>query len=184
MMAGNKDQFERSRAHAEVQASLLSIQQVLHQLGDQQACVLHCMQPHRPDFYRRLEHEFGVLVQTDQQRVGLRAAITKALGLSALIVLNRYEELPTLFFRISEQATAALYVVARSTTEALPEMAQLNASEIVAEIKRDPTHLMYQVDEDAATADGRMVEVVSAGPDCPQALKEAVGIGTARQPAS
>jgi hypothetical protein len=184
MMTANQDQLIKSRAHDEIRASLLSIQKVLRQLGDLQVCVLHCMQPHRLDFYERLEREFDVRVHIEKRRVGLRAFLSRvAFGPSALVVLSRYEELSTLFLRISEQAMAALYVVPKSILEALPEMARLSPLEVSAEMKRFPTHLLYQVDEDAAGVDGRTIEIVSVGPDCPQLLKEAVGISAAVGPA-
>jgi hypothetical protein len=177
VMNGIQDQVVRSRAHADIEVSLVAIRQALEQFGDLQACILHCMQPHRPDFYRRIEQDFGVRVRTNQQRSGFTAAVGKAaLGLPALIVLTQYEELPRLFSRISEQAVAALYVVPMSTEELLAKLAHLSASAITAEIKGAPAHFLYQVDEDAVTTDGRTVEVISTGPDCPQALKAAIGI--------
>jgi len=167
----------RSCRLEEVHNVLEAIGRALDGLGDQSVCVLHCMQPHRSSFYHQLERDFGVSILLCHPHDGIKAVIGKiALGVSALIVIDQYGTLPSLFSRVGEQATAALYAINRSLLAVVPDLARLNVSEIAEVIKEDPAHLVYQVDEDAAGEDGRVLEVLSIGVECPQALREAVGV--------
>ncbi|MRR59446.1 MAG: hypothetical protein EG824_14750 [Deltaproteobacteria bacterium] len=170
-----KTELVRSRNLERVHDALLAIARALADFGDQEVCILHCMQPHRSNFYRQLEQDFGVSTLLCHPHKGFKAAFERILlGSSALIVIDRYDQLPSLFSRIGEQTIAALYLVDKSVCSTIPNLSRLNASEIVALIMEFPTHLVFKVDEDSAGEDGQVLEYLSIGEDCPQVLKEAV----------
>lgn len=170
------NQLVRSRKHEDVYIVLLRIAHTLDELADEQACVLHCLQPHRSGFYRRLEREFGVrAIPCHPRGGGLKLLFSRiVLGASALIVVHLYEKLPALFLRIGEQSMVGLYSTNISTLASVSSLAQLNTSDILAAIKENRSHLVYQVDEDAAAGDGLVTELISVGPDCPKVLKDSV----------
>jgi hypothetical protein len=171
------NQLTRERTVDEVRNTLLAIKSALSSVGELQTCVLHCMQPRRLNFYQGLEIDFGVRIVPCHPRKGLKSVLFKGmLGYAALIVPRDYNELPSLFARIGEQAIAGLYVISNSMLESA-ELAQLGNSEIATAVKQSPAHLFYQVDEDSAVEDGLVTELVSVGPICPKMLAEAVGLG-------
>lgn len=98
------------------------------------------------------------------------------LGFSALIVLDDYKKLPPLFSRLAEQAMVALYVIDKSMLASVSDLARQNSAEIKKTIEKDPRHLIYKVDGDSAESDGKVIELLSIGVDCPNVLSEAVGI--------
>ena len=167
----NREQI-RSSELENVREVLLLITQALKGLGDQNACILHCKQPHRSSFFHQIELEFGVSALLCYQGDGIKAMIKKImLGVSALIVLNNYDEITSLFVRIGEQSMAALYVVNKSTLEVVPNLLQMSTSEILNVIKEDSANFVYQVDEDSAGEDGKVHEYFSFGSECPNVLK-------------
>lgn len=172
-----KSQLARARTLNDVRDVLFAIAHALESLGDQHACVLHCMQPHRSNFYQQIEHDFSVRVFICSPRNNFKATISSVvLGVSALIVVDDYDSLPSLFSQLGEQAMVGLYVISKSKLASIPDLTQLSTGEIAATIKKDPAHLLYQVDEDSAAGDGQVIELLSAGADCPNLLREAVGV--------
>jgi hypothetical protein len=132
------------------------------------------MQPHKEHYYQKLAAEFGVRAVLYGGRSSVKAALTRAvLGTPALLFLERIESLPELALRVGEQALAGVYVVQAETFGSGLE--GLGYSDIREAVLADPIHLMYQVDEDAAGEDGRVLEILSAGPACPHPLRDAVG---------
>jgi len=170
-------QITRARELDAVHGTVCAITRALDSLGDQHACILHCMQPHRSNFYHQLERDFSARVSPCNPRGKFRAAIGKAIfGVPALILMDDHGKLPLLFSKIGEQAMAGLYVVNKTTLALVPAFAQLDASEIVAAVKTDPTHLVYHVDEDAAGGDGKVIELLSTGASCPKVLSAALDL--------
>jgi uncharacterized protein (DUF697 family) len=163
----------RSRSYADVRTSLAALAQALPALGSQYACVVHCMQPHRASFYLRLGQEFGVQVVATARQGVVKKLSQVAIGTSALIVIKDSETLQPIFLRISEQAMAALYVI-NSPDSIVKELACCSFAEATTKVRANPTHLCYQVDEDTAVGDDLVTEVISVGPDCPKALRDAV----------
>jgi hypothetical protein len=132
------------------------------------------MQPHKEHYYHNLAEEFGVRAALYGGRGSVKKALTRAvLGTPALLFLDRIEALPELVLRVGEQALAGVYVVQAKTFGLGLEA--LSYSDIREAVLADSTHLMYQVDEDAADEDGRVLEVLSFGPVCPHPLRDAVG---------
>ncbi len=168
-------QLARSRKHEEIRGVLSSISRELSLLGEEYRCILHCMQPHRRGYYCQLEQEFGVHALLCEHEDGIKAIITKAaLGFAAVIEVERYSLIEPLFLRISEQALARLYVIRKSGLVSLANLARRKGSEIAGAVQADPTHLLYQVDEDSADSEGQILEIISVGPECPRSLSEAV----------
>lgn len=160
------------RTHNEIYSSLRLISQAMYCLDDQYVCVLHCMQQRRSKFYEEIKEEFSVRIFPCKHGGGIKANIAQAVvGYSALIVVDQFEILPPLFLRVAEQAMASIYVVQKSTlASTLNLLGQLSATEIFNRILQDPMHFLYQVDEDSATEDGLVVEIVGTGEKCPRAL--------------
>jgi hypothetical protein len=135
--------------------------------------VVDCMQPHRAAYYQDLAAEFGVKVFLYGRNGSAKAALVgMALGHPALLVVDRSEVLPSLVQRVGEQALVGIYVVQGSVFQ--PALEQLNYSDIRSLVLSDSTHLVYQIDEDSAEADGRITEMLSAGSDCPESLRKAL----------
>jgi hypothetical protein len=170
-------QMTRARTHEQVRASLLAMSRELDDLGGSYACVLHCMQPHRNGYYAQLEKEFGVRILRCSQGEGVRATVFEvALGASGVMVVKDYGLLQPLFLRISEQAFAALYVIKSSDLESVLVAAQRDASRLPNAVEASSAYLVYQVDEDSATDEKVVVEMISVAADCPRSLKEALGL--------
>lgn len=168
----------RARTYEEIRTTLLAISRELVHLGVDYGCLLHCVQQHRPAFYHQLENEFGSHVLLCEPERGIRAIITRAtLGVSAVMVVENYSLLEPLFLRISEQGLAKLYVIKKSGLVSLTNLARRHASEITSAVQTDPSHLLYQVDEDSADSEGQMIEVISVGAECPRSLSDAVASG-------
>ncbi len=168
--------ISRTRTLDEVRATLAAIASVAKSSSSVGAavCVVDCMQPHKEHYYQKLAAEFGVRAVLYGGRSSVKAALTRAvLGTPALLFLERIESLPELALRVGEQALAGVYVVQAETFGSGLE--GLGYSDIREAVLADPIHLMYQVDEDAAGEDGRVLEILSAGPACPHPLRDAVG---------
>jgi hypothetical protein len=164
----------RSRSYEDIRNSLSLLARVLAQSSEHFSCIVHCMQPHRGKFYVQLRHEFGVEVLLCSGD-GILAKLGKsAMGVAALIPVDRHDLLQSLFLRVSEQATAALYVVSKSVFKNLNELARCSNSERASMIRGDPRHFWYQVDEDSATIDGLVLEIIDAGPECSHDLLQAI----------
>lgn len=175
-----KDRLVRTRKYDDAQDALKAITRALERLEDHPKCVLLCLQPHHQGFYHEIDRTFSAHSHVLRPR-GLRAALVRPiLGASALIEVERYDVLPSLFARISEQAMAALCVTGVLARTDLSSWVSKTTSEIRATVCEDPKHLLYEVDEDAGHGDD-IVEMVSAGPDCPEQLKQAVGLVGASQ---
>lgn len=166
----------RTRTLDEVRSTLAAIASVAKSpsLVGSAVCVVDCMQPHKEHYYQKLTAEFGVRAVLYGGRSSVKTALTRAvLGTPALLFLERIESLPELALHVGEQALSGVYVVQAETFGAGLE--GLGYSDIREAVLADPTHLMYQVDEDAAGEDGRVLEILSAGPACPHPLRDAVG---------
>lgn len=163
----------RTRNFDEVAAVIAAISSALQGLGDDHACFVHCMELHRSGFYKTIEHEFGVHV-IPGRAPGLKAGLMRlAFGFSAMIEVENYEMLVPLFSRVGEQAMAALYVVRRSTLSE-DALKRMRTPEINAAVLNDPTHMVYQVDEDSADEAGLVAEILSTGDKCDPLLKTAL----------
>lgn len=168
------EHFTRSRVHEEIQKTLVAVSTELDRLHEDYACIVHCMQPRRSGFYRALESEFQVQVIVCGGDT-VKAVITRiALGLPGVIVIQNYNVVTDLFGRVGQQAVAGLYAVKSSALGPLLDLAKQDATNLANLVCDDSSHFFYQVDEDAATADGLSLEIVSLGTDCPSSLKAAI----------
>ena len=167
--------LSRSRTYDEIRITVTAIAEQLTVLSGDYYCVIHSIQQHRHSYYQKLEGEFRVPVLLCGQSKGLKAALSKSiLGSSAMILLKDYDLLSPIFFRISEQALAAIYAVRKRNALTLTDLAQLDSLNLVSAVRRDTSHFSYQVDEDAADSSGLIPEVISMGSDCARSLSDVV----------
>jgi hypothetical protein len=168
--------FTRYRLHEDIHKTLVTVSTDLEQLQEDYACVVHCIQQRRANFYSTLESEFQVQVITCSGNT-VKAAIAKLmLGFPAVIVIRDYSRIADLFGRVGEQAIAGLYAVKKATLGNWLNLATQDAKNLENLIRNDSSHFIYQVDEDAAMHDGLSLEIVSIGADCPSSIKTTMAI--------
>jgi len=165
----------RSRSYEQARATVVAISRELAYLKADYCCVVHCAQPRRADFYRQIHNEFGAHVVICEPKRSIWTGIIKAtLGTTAMIIIDNCDLLESLFFRVSEQGLARLYLIKKSACMSVTSLSRTLPTEIVAAVQGDPTHLFYQIDEDSADVNGQMIEITSIGHQCPRSLIDAL----------
>ena len=168
----------RTRNYEAVADVLAALAAALRNVGGDRVCFIHCLDLHRSAFYMKIEHDFGVHVVASKA-AGFKAGFIRfAFGASAMIEIKNYDLLAPMFLHIGAQAMAAVYVTRRTTLFDVG-LNRMSVSQIEDAVQKDPTHLIYKVDEDSAAEGNLVVELLSTGEECPASLKSAVRAGSA-----
>lgn len=165
----------RLATHEEITSSLTGIASALDRLAPDFWCVVHSMQPRRAGYYASLEKEFQIKVlscSSSSSRRGL--FVDRMLGRPGIVVLKDPHKLSRLFLRVAEQGMAGLYVGSGASLDELWTTVRPNNVQLLDAVQDDSTHLTYQLDEDAASEDGLVPEIISVGDKCPPILSSAL----------
>lgn len=153
------------RVLAQECASLRSMAWFVHGMGGQPKAL-----------YQKLPQsvDYEVLATASAMGKWMTAVAPFLAGWAGVIWIRNCSALASLFEMVGEQTMAAIYVVDAAQLDAIVRVAKQQMFEVERAVESDPRHFIYMVDEDSATSDGEVTEIVKWGPQCPASLRKLV----------
>lgn len=166
--------ISRSRASGAVEHTVQMLAVAYGEVQPQTRCAIHSMQYQRTKFYRRLQSEFSCTAIFEKKESVSRLVRDVLVGRPALLLPQLAETIPQILEATSAQAMAGVYFFDAALVDPIKNMALDDMHLIKDLVRSDPRHLIYILDEDSGVGFNTILELISVGPKCPRALRQAV----------